>query len=318
MSKQNAPEQDKAAGFAYATSAYFLWGFLPLYLTLLAHVPAVEVVVHRILWSLPLAALVLFATKRFGDLAVILRTPRYLAMGALTAAIISLNWGVYVWAIASAQALDAALGYYINPLFSVFLAAVLLGERLNRPQMVAIVLAALAVIVLTLANGRLPIAALALTGTWGAYAFFKKWLPIGPNQGFFLEVLLLTPPALGYIFYLTLTGESHFFATTSLDGLLLMGCGIVTAIPLILYGNGAKLLRLSTIGMLQYIAPTMIFIMAVFVLGEEFGRAEWIAFPLIWLALVIFTWSLFQARRSSQGPAASEPELPAPTAKDGP
>jgi chloramphenicol-sensitive protein RarD len=290
---------DTRAGFAFATSAYFLWGFMPVYMKALAHVPPSEVVAHRVLWSVPVAAAVLLATGRTGDLGRALRSRRTLSMAALTAGLVSVNWGIYVWAIGAGVALDAALGYYINPLFSVFLGAVFLKERLSVLQIAAIVLAAAAVAVLTWENGRVPLAAVGLTVTWGAYAYFKRSLPVGPNQGFLLEVLLLTPPALVWVVVLTASGESHFFTGAPTDGWLLMGCGVITAVPLILYAHGAKGLRLSTIGILQYIAPTMIFLTAVFIFDEPFGRAERIAFPMIWAALVLYTVSLVtQSRRA--------------------
>ena len=166
--------EDSPRGLAFALAAYGLWGFLPLYMKLLSHIPAAEVVVHRILWSLPIAAGVLIAIKRTDALREALRTPRMLAMGCVTAGLVSLNWGIYVWAIATDRALDAALGYYINPLFSIFLAAVILGERPNRLQIAAIVLAAAAVLVLAVDAGGVPWVALSLTVTWGFYALAKK------------------------------------------------------------------------------------------------------------------------------------------------
>ncbi|UWR58132.1 EamA family transporter RarD [Phaeobacter inhibens] len=288
--------KDTPQGLAFAVSAYLMWGFLPLYMKALAHMPAAEVVAHRVIWSVPVAGALLIILRRTRDLRAALTSPRVLMMGAVTAALISVNWGIYVWSIATGHALDAALGYYINPLFSVMLGAVLLGERLSPAQLVAIGLAALAVLVLALDAGRLPWAAIGLTLSWGFYAFFKKSLPVGPNQGFMLEVLILTPPALAYLAYLTVTGGAHFGGDFS-DTALLLGCGVVTAVPLITYANGAKLLRLSTIGILQYIAPTMIFLAAVFVFGEEFGRPRMIAFPMIWLALVIYSVSLLRQMR---------------------
>lgn len=295
MTQQKQEDRDTPQGLAFALTAYILWGFLPLYMKLVAHIPSAEVVAHRVIWSVPIAGLLLVVMRRTNDLRAALRNPRTLAMGCVTAALISINWGIYVWSIATDHALDAALGYYINPLFSVALGAVLLGERLQKAQILAIALAAAAVLVLTLEAGRLPWVAVGLTLTWGFYAFFKKKLPIGPNQGFMLEVLILTPPALGYLVYLSSQGETHF---QGFDVMLLLGCGLVTAVPLIVYANGAKLLRLSTIGILQYIAPTMIFLCAVFIFGEEFGRARMIAFPMIWAALVIYSVSLFKELRS--------------------
>ena len=293
-----AKTEDSLRGFCFALAAYLMWGLLPVYMKALAHIPPAEVIAHRVIWSLPIAGAVLWALGRTGDIGPALRSPRMLAMGAATASLIALNWGIYVWAIGSGHALDAALGYYINPLFSVFLGAVLLGERLSRTQLVAIGLAALAVAILTYDAGRLPAVALGLTLTWGAYAYLKKSLPIGPNQGFFLEVLLLVLPAVLYLGWLELRGTSHFARASASDTALLLGCGVVTAVPLMVYANGAKLLRLSTIAMMQYIAPTMIFLTAVFLFREPFGTARMIAFPMIWAALAIFTWSMVRQARS--------------------
>ncbi|MFQ6753621.1 EamA family transporter RarD [Cereibacter sphaeroides] len=289
--------EDSPRGMAFALAAYLIWGFLPVYMKALSHIPAYEVVAHRVIWSVPVALAVLVALGRTQDLRAALRSPRMLLMAAATAALISVNWGIYVWAIGAGHALDTALGYYINPLFSVFLGAVLLGERLNRLQLAAIVLAVAAVIVLTVEAGRLPIVAISLMLTWGCYAYLKKSLPIGPNQGFLLEVLLLLPPALGVLIWVEGSGQGHFLHGSLADQALLLGTGVVTAVPLMLYANGAKLLKLSTIGFLQYVAPTLIFLTAVFVFGEPFGRAEAIAFPMIWVALVIFTVALVRATR---------------------
>ena len=292
---------DTIPGVAFALGAYLLWGFLPLYMKALAHVPAIEVIAHRVLWSVPVAGVVLVATGRTADLARAFRTPRTLVMAALTAALISVNWGIYVWSIGSGHALDAALGYYVNPLFSVLVGWAVLREKLAPAQWVAIALAFAAVAILTWEAGRLPVVALGLTLTWGAYAFLKKWLPIGPNQGFMLDVLLLTPFALGYTLWLARTGQGHFLQGVPFDTGILLGCGLVTAIPLILYANGAKGLTLSTIAIMQYITPTMILLTAVFVFGEPFGAARAVAFPLTWAALALYTLSMIrQARRAGR------------------
>lgn len=296
------PNEDSQSGFLFALIAYLLWGFLPLYMKALAHIPPVEVIAHRVVWSLPVALVVLLWLGRTGDLRAALRTPRMLAMGAVTAALISVNWGIYVWAIGSGHALDAALGYYINPLFSIFLGAVLLRERIGRWQAVAIALAVVAVAILTWDAGRLPLVALALTLTWGFYAFLKKWLPIGPNQGFALEVLILTPLALAYMAWLWGAGTGHFLQGVRLDDALLIGCGIVTAGPLMIYANGAKRLRLSTIAIMQYIAPTLIFLTAVFIFHEPFSTVKLAAFALIWAALVVYSLPILAGFRTPKAP----------------
>ena len=294
-------ENTARRGFTLAFAAYFLWGFLPIYMKALSHVPAVEVVAHRALWSVPIAGAALLWLGRTGDLKGALTNPRTLAMAVITASIISINWGVYVWAISVGHTVEAALGYYINPLFSVFLAAVFLGERLTRAQLVAIGLAIVAVAILTWERGGLPWVSVALAVSWGFYAMFKRSLPVGPNQGFFLEVLIISIPALGYIAWLATTGQSHFLAGAGGgNALLLILSGVVTAGPLLLYANGAKLLKLSTIGMMQYIAPTIVFLIAVFWFGEPFTTTTLLAFLFIWAALAVYTWSVFFAHRATR------------------
>ena len=296
------PSDDTLRGLVFALGAYVFWGFLPLYMKLLSHVGPAEVVAHRIIWSVPLAAGLLIVLGRTGDLRDALRSPRTLAMGCVTASLITVNWGIYVWAITTDRALDAALGYYINPLFSVTLGAILLRERLSCAQLVAVGLAASGVVVLIVSAGAVPWAAIGLTVTWGFYALAKKQLPIGPNQGFLLEVLILLVPALAYVTWLGLTGRGQFLVGDASSTWLLLGTGAVTAIPLIFYANGAKGLRLTTIAILQYIAPTMIFLVAVLVFREPFGQARMIAFPMIWAALVIYSVSMFRQMRMREKP----------------
>jgi chloramphenicol-sensitive protein RarD len=290
--------EDSPRGFAFALTAYLLWGFLPFYMKAVAHISPAEVIAHRIIWSVPLAGAVLFALGRTQDIAAALRSPRMLAMATLTAALITVNWGTYVWAIGAGRSLDAALGYFINPLFSIFLAAVLLKEKLQPMQIAAIALAGLAVAVLAFDSGGIPWVALSLAVSWGFYALLRKTLPLGPNQGFFLEVLILAVPALIYVLYIEfVSGEGHLFRTGTADTVLLLGCGLITAVPLMIYANGAKLLRLSTIGIMQYIAPTMIFLIAVFAFREPLGTARMIAFPLIWAGLFLYSWSMLKTSR---------------------
>ncbi|MDP0927457.1 EamA family transporter RarD [Paracoccus onubensis] len=303
MSSKPGIDSDSPHGFGFALAAYVLWGLMPLYLKAIAHIPPMEVIAHRALWSLPIAAAVLIWQRRSDEVIAAVKKPRLLAMAALTAALITGNWLTYVWAVANGHTLDAALGYYINPLFSVMLGAVLLGEKLSRLKMFAVALAFAAVVILTVTAGSLPLVAVGLTLTWGFYAYFKKSLPLGPNQGFTLEVLLLTPIALAYLIWLGTTGQGTFGEGNMVDNLLLLGCGPITAIPLLFYANGAKLLRLSTIGILQYLTPTMLFLTAVLLFGEPFDTARMIAFPMIWAALALYSVSLFReasARRRTR------------------
>lgn len=292
----DAPADESRKGFAFAFSAYLLWGFLPFYLKAVGHIPIFEVVAHRILWSLPIAGLVVILTGRTKELREALTSPRLIGMGMLMAGFLTINWSIYVWAIGSGHAVEGALGYYINPLLSVLLAAIVLGEKLNGLQTIAIVIAAAAVALLTWETGGLPWVSLGLASSWAVYALLKKALPIGANQGFFLEVLLLSPLALLCLVWVSQSGTAHFGVTGWQDTALLMASGLVTAIPLILYANGAKRLRLSTIAIMQYIAPTLVFLIAVFVFREPFSTVRGIAFILIWLSLVVYTWSIFRKR----------------------
>jgi chloramphenicol-sensitive protein RarD len=231
-----------------------------------------------------------------GDLRAAFRNPRTLGMAAITATLISINWGLYVWAIGSGHALEAALGYYINPLFSIFLGWALLAERLSGVQKLAIGMVAVAVALMAWQTGSVPVVALGLTVSWGFYAYFKRSLPIGANQGFMLEVLILLIPA---VIYVALLGDKgHFMARDARDTTLLLLCGVITAAPMMIYANGAKLLRLSTIGIMQYIAPTMIFLTATLVFHEPLGRAQLLSFAMIWVAIAIYTAAMVRQARA--------------------
>ena len=283
---------DSLSGFLYAFSAYLLWGLLPLYMNALKAVSPLEVLVHRALWSVPVSLLVLAWLGRTADLRAAFRSPRTIAMGLVCAFLITSNWLTYVIAVTTGHALDAALGYYINPLFSILLGAVLLGERLRGVQWLALALVAIGVAILTWENGRLPLVGLLLTLTWAFYAYFKRSLPIGPNQGFALEVLLIMPFAFGLLGWLIFSGRGIQFGTgPGWQTLMLFLLGFVTAVPLILYANGAKKLRLTTIALMQYISPTMIFLIAVFVFDEPFSQTKLVAFGFIWAALAVYTIS---------------------------
>ncbi|AYD00357.1 EamA family transporter RarD [Neorhizobium sp. NCHU2750] len=292
-----ATNEDTPRGFAFGLTAYFLWGFLPFYLKAIGHLPAMEVLAHRAIWSVPVAGVVLLLLRRTQDVGAALKNPRMLGMACVTATFITANWGIYVWAVGSGHALDAALGYFINPLFSVFLAAVVLREKLLPLQMAAIGLAVVAVAILAWGAGGLPWVSLALTFTWGIYALLRKTLPIGPNQGFFLEVLLISIPMLPYVIWLEATGQGHFLGGTTFDTVMLALAGVVTAGPLMIYANGAKLLKLSTIGIMQYIAPTLIFLVAIFAFGEPLSTIKLASFVLIWAALVLYTIAMLRQLR---------------------
>ena len=290
---QSRPGESRQ-GLFYALGAYGIWGFfMPIFMKLLAHVSPVEVVAHRIVWALPLGVAILIwqGTLRhaFGHF----RNLRTMALAALTASLISINWGTYVYAIGSGQTIDAALGYYINPLVNVALAAIFLGERPTRLQGIAIVLAAIGVAVLTVEAGRLPWISLVLAMTFGTYGLLRKTVPVGASEGFFLEVAILIIPSI--LLVALFVPDMHFGADSFETGLLVIA-GPLTAIPLILYAAGARLLHFTTIGILQYIVPTLLFFTAVLLFGEPFGQWQLVAFGFIWSALGMYTWSLLRSR----------------------
>ncbi|UXM94184.1 EamA family transporter RarD [Bartonella sp. HY329] len=278
-------------GLLAALGAYGLWGLFPLYMKAVAHIDVLEVVANRIIWSVPVAGLILLYLGRFGDLLNALKSPKILAMACVTSALITCNWSVYIWAIGNNHAVDAALGYYINPLLNVLLGFIFLKERLTPVQWLAVVLAVCAVAILAINKGGLPWVSLVLPFTFGLYALFRKSLPIGPAQGFMLEALILFIPAVLMQAYFIAGGTDHFADGSALDTLLLIGAGPLTAIPLILFATGAKALNLMTLGLMQYITPTILFLFAVFLFDEPFSHVELIAFSLIWLALIIYTAS---------------------------
>ncbi len=309
MTDAASPHEDSDAGRAlrearrgvlFAALAYTIWGTTAAFFQLLGHVRAVEVIAHRALWSIPIALVVLLVLGRTGDMARAFRSPRLLAMLAVTATLVSVNWGFYVWAVTSGRGVEASLGYFINPLVNVALGYVLLGERLGGGQKTAVGLAVLAVLILTISAGVFPWISLVLAITFGLYGYFRKTLDIGPAQGFLVEVVLLAAPSLVIAGWLGLRGEGAFLATWQ-DTVLLIASGLFTAMPLIFFAAAARRLRLATLGLMQYIAPSLIFLTAVLWIGEPMGLWRWISFAIIWLALGIFSLaSLREQRRPLQ------------------
>ena len=290
---------DTLKGFVLALIVFLLWGVLPLYMKLVTHLPTGEILAHRIIWSLPFAGAMVAYSGQSRIVTGVLRKPKMMGLVLLCSLFITLNWGTYIYAVATAQTVDAALGYFINPLFSIALAALILREKLGRGQMLAVALAFSAVVILTVELGRLPMVALLLPLSFGAYAFLHKIMPVEGTTAFTLEAMVLSGPALAYIIWLEATGAGHFLQSPA-TAALLIGCGAATAIPLLIYANATKLLRLSTIGIMQYIAPSVIFLIAVLIFREPLEPAKLVAFILIWIALVIYTAPMIRRKRKTQ------------------
>jgi chloramphenicol-sensitive protein RarD len=276
------------AGVAYALGAYFLWGLLPLYLHLLAPAGTMEILAHRVVWSLLTALVLLVALRRLDWIRPALARPATLLRYLATALLISCNWLVYIWAINSGHVIDSSLGYFINPLVNVVIGALLLGERLRRGQVAAVALAAAGVAWLTFLAGAPPWIGITLALCFAAYGLLRKTAPLGALEGFTVEAAALAPLALGYLFWRASEGDLAFAAGPPAFRWLLAGAGPATAIPLLLFAAGARRIPFSLVGLLQYLAPTLQWICGILVFREAFDPHKAIGFVLIWLALLIF------------------------------
>ena len=286
-------------GITATVGAYILWGIFPLYMKLASHIPTVEVLAYRIIWAVPTAFLILFCFGLTKDFFVQIQNKKNLVNGSITATIITINWSTYIWAILHNHALEAALGYYIAPLFSILLGVVFLKEKLSNWQWFAVILEVAAVIILVVETGHLPLIAIVISITFSLYGFFRKSMPIGPIQGFTLEAFLLLIPAILIAVYYIFHRGYFYYDCFCYDNLLLMGFGPFTAIPLILFSIGAKYLNLATLGLMQYLSPTFLFFIAVFFFKEPFTFAQLGAFSLIWAALIIYSIAAFYKKDKS-------------------
>ena len=286
-------------GVIYGASAYVTWGIIPIFWKFLTHVGAVEIVAHRIVWTLIFAIAALAAWERLPKLWAALRTPRTVMALAVSALLIAVNWGLFIWAVTADRIIDTSLGYYINPLVSFMLGVVWLGERLTKIQLVAIGLAVLGVLNQTLSLGYLPWISLALAVSFGIYGLIRKTVAVESLEGLTIEAILLAPVSLGYIVYLVVSGQGAFFHVSLNTDLLLVLAGPLTAIPLLLFAAGARLVRLSTMGFLQYLAPSISLVLAVFLYHEPFTQAHAVTFALIWSALALVSWEAFRRERYS-------------------
>lgn len=282
-------------GVVLSASAYLLWGFLPLYYRELDHVPVLHVLAHRGLWALVFVALIVTMLGRWHLVWTAIRHRRSLAILTLTGVLIASNWGGFIYAVANGMVLDASLGYFINPLMSVALGVVLLGERLNRAQQIAIALAALGVLNEIILLGDVPWIALFLASSFAAYGYLRKTVNVESIDGLFVEMAVLAPLMVGYLF--VSGGPLLGFGTLDLLTIaLLLGTGPFTAIPLLLFAAGARRVSLATVGILQFIAPSIMFLIAVLHFREPFALANALTFAGIWLGLAVFAWDALRGR----------------------
>jgi chloramphenicol-sensitive protein RarD len=284
-------------GILYGIGAYTLWGVLPIYWKQLQQVGALEILTNRMVWSLLFCLLLLSIQRNWSWVSEALQSERTVLTLAGAAALLTVNWGVYIWAVNAGYIVETSLGYFINPLVNVVIGVLVLQERLRSGQWLAVAVAAAGVLYLTVAYGRLPWIALALAFTFAFYGLLKKQARLPALEGLTLETAMMTPLALLYLGWLQAQGAAAFGHAGWQTSLLLVGAGVITAIPLLLFAGAAQRIPLSTVGLLQYIAPTLQFLIGVFIYQEAFGRTQLIGFSMIWLALVIYTFDGLRHQR---------------------
>jgi chloramphenicol-sensitive protein RarD len=283
-------------GIWYALGAYIAWGLFPIYWKLLAGVPALQLLGHRIVWSFLLLIGIILVARQWKMLRASL-TPRVLGIYTLAAVLIGINWLTYVWAVGAGFIIETSLGYYINPLLTVLLGVVILRERLRPLQWVPIALAAAGVVYLTITYGQLPWIALTLAFSFASYGLVKKLAPLGALQGLTLEAGILFLPALVFLLYSEFVGTGAFLHSATLTDLMLAGAGLITVFPLLLFSSAAPRIPLTMIGVLQYINPTMQFLLGVVIFKEPFTHERLIGFGFVWVALILYWLEGLLARR---------------------
>ncbi|MBA3946559.1 MAG: EamA family transporter RarD [Herpetosiphonaceae bacterium] len=294
-------------GVVYAGSCYIAWGLLPFFWKALHNVPALEIVAHRIVWSLLVVLGLLAYRHQWHWLGAALRNRRIMLTYATSACMLTVNWLVYIWAVNAGYVVETSLGYFINPLVSVLLGVLFLRERLRLGQVLALAVACCGVGYLTLSYGRIPWIALTIAGSFGIYGLLRKTAALESLEGLTLETLLLFLPALVYLVYLTWVGHAALGHGPVLTNALLVLAGVVTAIPLLLFAAGARLISMTTLGILQFVNPTLQFFLGVFVYHEALSSSQLVGFAFIWVALVLYLIEgRFAGRRIGSRPRTHE------------
>jgi chloramphenicol-sensitive protein RarD len=283
-------------GLLFGISAYIIWGLLPLYWKLVEEAGAYEILAHRGIWSLLICISLLALRKQLRSAYVMVRSSRTLSLLFLASGLLTINWGVYIWSVTVNRVVEAALGYYITPLINVTFGVLLLREKLRPAQWIAVALAAVGVVILTLGYGSLPWIALVLAISWGSYSLIKKSLNLGALETLSLETLFAFLPNLVFLFIIQGNGSAEFGSTWTIS-LLLFGAGAATVIPLLLFNGSTTRLPLSTVGLLQYITPTIMFFIGIFINNEDISMTKVIGFAFIWLALAVLSRDLYRSSR---------------------
>lgn len=308
LSTSSERAEDRARnGVVAALLAYTMWGFLPIYIKIVEAVPSLEVLSHRIVWGVPFGALIIVARRQWPEVRDALTHPRTLGLLGLAAFFIALNWLVYIIAVQSDQIFQASLGYYINPLMYVLIGVVFIGERLRRNQTVAVLLAAAGVTVLTVSGGQFPLISLTLATSFTIYGVIRSRVAVGGMPGLFIETLILLPLAGAWLAWNIHAGSAVFGPGEPVMAMWLMLAGPITVLPLLCFALAARRLRLSTIGIMQFIAPSLQFLMGL-VYGERLTGAHAVCFTLIWIAVVLFSWDAWRwSRHREPVPVADLP-----------
>ncbi|MFF4079532.1 EamA family transporter RarD [Streptomyces sp. NPDC087218] len=307
---------EQRAGLLSGFAAYGMWGLVPLFWPLMKPAGAVEILAHRMVWSLGFVVIALLALRRWAWIGELVRQPRKLALISVAAAVVTVNWGLYIWSVNHDHVVEASLGYFINPLVTIALGVLVLGERLRPAQWVAVGIGAAAVLVLAIGYGRPPWISLTLAFSFALYGLAKKKVNMGGLESLTAETAVLFVPALGYLLWLGARGESSFTSEGLGHTALLASTGLVTAVPLVLFGAAAIRVPLSTLGLLQYLAPVFQFGLGVLYFHEAMPPERWAGFALVWLALTLLTWDAFRTARRTRmrlreaGPATDRPEHP--------
>ncbi|MFC1433288.1 EamA family transporter RarD [Streptacidiphilus sp. N1-3] len=296
--------QETRRGFWFGVAAYGLWGLFPLYWPLLKPSGAGEILANRMAWSLVAVAVILASQRHWAWIGPLLRQPRRLALIAAASALISVNWGVYIWSVNSGHVVETSLGYFINPLVTIAFGVLVLHERLRPVQWAAVSVGSLAVVVLTVGYGQLPWIALTLAFSFGSYGLIKKKLNLGGLESLAGETAFQFLPALGFLVYLAVSGTGTFGRTVPGSygwghTVLLALCGVVTAVPLLAFGAAAVRVPLTTLGLLQYLAPVFQFGLGITVFHERMPAARWAGFALVWAALALLSWDALRTARAS-------------------
>ncbi|WP_097982449.1 EamA family transporter RarD [Streptomyces sp. f150] len=297
-------KNEQRAGLLYGIGAYGMWGLVPLFWPLLEPSGAIEILAHRMVWSLGVVAVALLFVRRWAWIGELVRDRRKLGLISVAAATISVNWGLYIWAVNNGHVVEASLGYFINPLVTIALGVLLLGERLRPAQWAAVAISVAAVLVLAIGYGKPPWVSLVLAFSFATYGLIKKKVNMGGLESLAAETAVLFVPALGFLLWLAATGESTFTAGGTGHGALLAATGIVTALPLICFGAAAIRVPLSTLGLLQYLAPVFQFGLGVLYFHEAMPPERWAGFALVWLALSLLTWDALRTARRNRVLAA--------------